>query len=210
MNLFIGGDLVDLIAVKDKNYIIKFGLPSEIDNNLQARLVIQTANKVKQVVFGCIEGSLNSLLALSNNKVAKLWIDMNPNMTSDQRQTPAPTRINDAKTSQSSTRLGIFAFTGSRDSTELNDVKHLMSPESEAEDSQDENHARHDGEDGATKDNVDIRYLMPGHMPKYLRIDNDIKNGLYHLTELMKEYSNFDVLALERDVTRTLELELDK
>ena len=95
MNLFIGGDLVDLIAVKDKNYIIKFGLPSEIDNNLQARLVIQTANKVKQIVFGCIEGSLNTLLALSNNKIAKLWIDMNPNMSSDQRE-PAPTRISDA------------------------------------------------------------------------------------------------------------------
>ena len=47
-------------------------------------------------------------------------------------------------------------------------------------------------------------------MPKYLRIDGDIKTGLLHLTELMKEYSNFDVLALERDVTRTLELELDK
>ena len=30
------------------------------------------------------------------------------------------------------------------------------------------------------------------------------------MTDLMKEYSNFDVLALERDVTRTLELELDK
>ena len=40
MNLVIGGDLVDLISVKDKNYIINFGLPSEIDNNLQARLVI--------------------------------------------------------------------------------------------------------------------------------------------------------------------------
>ena len=51
---------------------------------------------------------------------------------------------------------------------------------------------------------------MPGHMPKYLRIDQDIKQGLLHLTELMKDYSNFDVLALERDVTRTLELELDK
>ena len=47
-------------------------------------------------------------------------------------------------------------------------------------------------------------------MPKYLRIDQDIKQGLLHLTELMKDYSNFDVLALERDVTRTLELELDK
>ena len=43
-----------------------------------------------------------------------------------------------------------------------------------------------------------------------MRIDKDVKDGLYRLTELMKDYSNFDVLALERDVTRTLELELDK
>ena len=127
MNLFIGGDLVDLISVKDKNYIIKFGLPSEIDNNLQARLVIQTANKVKQVVFGSIEGSVNSLIALSNKKIAKLWIDMDPSMTSEKRE-PASARISDAKNSQSSTRLGIFIYTGGRDSTELNDVKHLMSP----------------------------------------------------------------------------------
>ena len=85
-----------------------------------------------------------------------------------------------------------------------------MSPESESEDSEEGDNRGMYGDDGVTKDNVDIRYLMPGHMPKDLRIDNDIKNGLYHLTELMKEYSNFDVLALERDVTRTLELELDK
>ena len=52
--------------------------------------------------------------------------------------------------------------------------------------------------------------MMPTHMPAYLRIDQDIKNGLLRLTDLMKDYSNFDVLALERDVTRTLELELDK
>ena len=51
---------------------------------------------------------------------------------------------------------------------------------------------------------------MPGHMPQYLRIDTDVKEGLVRLSDLMKSYSNFDVLALERDVTRTLELELDK
>lgn len=115
MNLVIGGDLVDLISVKDKNYIINFGLPSEIDNNLQARLVIQTANKVKQVIFGSIAGSLNSLLALSNNKVAKLWIDMDPSMNSQKRE-PEPTRISDAKNSQCSTRLCILVYTGSKDS----------------------------------------------------------------------------------------------
>ncbi len=67
LNLFIGGDLVDLISLEDKKYQISFGLPTEIDNDLQARLVIQTANKVKQTVYGSIEGSLNSLLAMSNN-----------------------------------------------------------------------------------------------------------------------------------------------
>ena len=34
MNLIIGGDLVDIISLKDKKYQIKFGLPSEIDNDL--------------------------------------------------------------------------------------------------------------------------------------------------------------------------------
>lgn len=208
MNLFIGGDLIDLIAVKDKSYTISFGLPAEIDNDLQAHLVIQTSNKVKQVKFGSISGSLNSLLALSNNKVAKLWIDMDPTMNAEKRQ-PEPKRISDAKNSSCSTRLGIFVFTGSKDSTQLNDVKHLLSPESEGEFDEEPSRSRQDADD-APKEQVDIRYLMPGHMPKYLRIDQDIKEGLYRLTELMKEYSNFDVLALERDVTRTLELELDK
>lgn len=82
MNLFIGGDLVDLISLQDKKYKINFALPNEIDNDLKARLVIQTANKVKQVIYGSLEGSLNSLLALSNNQVAKLWITLDPSMTS--------------------------------------------------------------------------------------------------------------------------------
>ena len=116
MNLFIGGDLVDLIAVKDKSYMISFGLPAEIDNDLQARLVIQTANKVKQSVFGSISGSLNSLLALSNNKVAQLWIDMEPSMATSNRQ-PESKRISEAKNSSCPTRLSIFAFTGSKDAT---------------------------------------------------------------------------------------------
>ena len=84
-----------------------------------------------------------------------------------------------------------------------------MEPESDGGEQEDNVNSRQEGEE-TQKEQVDIRYLMPGHMPKYLRIDEDIKNGLYKLTELMKEYSNFDVLALERDVTRTLELELDK
>lgn len=40
MNLVIGGDLVDLISLRDKKYQINFGLPSEIENDLQVSLVI--------------------------------------------------------------------------------------------------------------------------------------------------------------------------
>ena len=91
------------------------------------------------------------------------------------------------------------------------DVTHLLSPQSEGEESdEDASHARQEADEETTKEQVDIRYLMPNHIPQYMRIDKDIKDGLYRLTELMKDYSNFDVLALERDVTRTLELELDK
>lgn len=211
MNLFIGGDLVDLISLEDKKYQIKYALPSEIDNELKARLVIQTANKVRQVVYGSIEGSLNSLLALSNSKVAKLWINMDAAMNSS-KGSPASVKISDAKSSNSSTCLSILVYTGGKESTQLNDVKEYLSPRALAEqDSDDAEDLTQTKKKEVPKEQlIDIRYLMPGHMPQYLRIDTDIKEGLLRLQDLMSDYSNFDVLALERDVTRTLELELDK
>ena len=45
---------------------------------------------------------------------------------------------------------------------------------------------------------TDVRYLMPSHMPSYLRIDKDVKESLITLATLTKQYSSFDVLALER------------
>lgn len=138
MNLFIGGDLVDLISLEDKSYQIKYALPSEIDNELKARLIIQTANKVRQVVYGSIEGSLNSLLALSNSKVAKLWINMDAAMTSS-KANPASVKISDAKSSNSSVCLSVLVYTGGKESTQLDDRKAYLSPRALAEqDSDDE------------------------------------------------------------------------
>jgi len=62
----------------------------------------------------------------------------------------------------------------------------------------------------ALEKNLDVRYLMPSHMPRYLRIDKDVKQALIKLSTMIKEYSNFDVLALDREVTRTMEIELDR
>lgn len=107
-----------MISIEDKKYTINFGLPTEIDNDLKARLVIQTSNKVKQVIYGSIEGSLNSLLAMSNNQVAKLWIQLDPEMMSG-KATVAPVRISDAKNCQSPVRVALLLYTGSKESTEL-------------------------------------------------------------------------------------------
>lgn len=94
----------------------------------------------------------------------------------------------------------------------MDNIERLLSPRSDVGDVSDEH--EEDGLnhrlDDAKPDVTDVRYLMPAHMPQYLRIDQDVKEGLLRLTDLMRQYSNFDVLALERDVTRTLELELDK
>ena len=51
---------------------------------------------------------------------------------------------------------------------------------------------------------------MPEHMPSYLRIDKDIREGLFKLSKTVKEYSAFDVIQLDREMTRKLELELDR
>jgi hypothetical protein len=51
---------------------------------------------------------------------------------------------------------------------------------------------------------------MPEHMPSYLRIDNDIKQQLINLQRLQREYSQFDVIKLDRDINRKLEIALDR
>ena len=153
-------------------------------------------------------------MAYSNNQVAKLWINLDPLMSVNK---PVPESINfkDAKSSSSGVRLCILAFTGSKTQTNLDDVSQLVTPRSDGEESEIDGDEELEVGRRRTADELataiqDVRYIMPGHMPKYLRIDHDIKEGLLRLTDLMKKYSNFDVLALERDVTRTLELELDK
>ena len=51
---------------------------------------------------------------------------------------------------------------------------------------------------------------MPRNMSAFLRIDNDIKEGLLKVQQLIKEYADFDSVALEHKMARILELELDK
>ena len=83
VNLFfqVGGDLVDLVSLADTDYQMDYAVPVEVHNNLQATLVVQTPNKVKQVVYGKLSGTLNSLLAMSNNQVAKFFVELDVKRT---------------------------------------------------------------------------------------------------------------------------------
>lgn len=51
---------------------------------------------------------------------------------------------------------------------------------------------------------------MPQHMPTYLRIDQDIKEGLIKVAKYASEYASFNIEQLEWQTQRKLELELDK
>ena len=55
---------------------------------------------------------------------------------------------------------------------------------------------RHDHE---SEDVEHDRFRIPSHMPRYLRIDLDIKGKLVHLEKLMNEYAEFDIVQLDRD-----------
>jgi len=52
--------------------------------------------------------------------------------------------------------------------------------------------------------------LMPPHMPSYLRIDQDIQEGLIKVAKYANEYANFNIQQLEWQIQRKLELGLDE
>ena len=56
----------------------------------------------------------------------------------------------------------------------------------------------------------DDRFHIPKQIPSYLRIDVDVKNGLINLQKLIKEYAQFDIVQLDREQMRKLEVSLDK
>ena len=76
MYFYVGGDLVDLISLADSDYEVTYQVPSTVDPELSAALVVQTAQKMRQVVYGKIEGTLNSLLSISSGEVAKMQVGM--------------------------------------------------------------------------------------------------------------------------------------
>ncbi len=47
-------------------------------------------------------------------------------------------------------------------------------------------------------------------MPTYLRIDQDVKEGLIKVAHFANEYASFNIEHLEWQTQRKLELELDK
>jgi hypothetical protein len=47
-------------------------------------------------------------------------------------------------------------------------------------------------------------------MPTYLRIDQDVKEGLIKVAHYANEYASFNIEHLEWQTQRKLELELDK
>jgi hypothetical protein len=92
----VGGDLVDLVSLADQDYEITYAVPKEVENDLNAKIVIQTAQKVRQVVYGRLEGSLNSLMAMSNNVVAKMWLDIDLSANAENSAQKQSTKFNAA------------------------------------------------------------------------------------------------------------------
>jgi len=80
------------------------------------------------VIYGQLEGSLNSLMALSNNVVAKLWLDLDLNATSDNTALRKSTKFNSSSSSSAATKLGVLVFTGARDSKDLENAASVISP----------------------------------------------------------------------------------
>ena len=151
---------------------------------------------------------------MSNNQVAKFFIDLDVHRTGTSSEIKAK-KFGDSVISNQAHRLSVLVFTGPKDAGARAFAEAgatMASPRSarkrfvpaDTVDCLDEKTKK------TLEKQLDIRYLMPSHMPQYLRVDKDVKEGLIKLSQMIKDYSNFDVLALDREVTRTMEIELDR
>ena len=150
---------------------------------------------------------------MSNNTVAKFFLELDVRRK-DTDPALKPRKFSDSVISDSPNRISILVFTGSKENgARAFRESDLVSPDctSSAKKMMD---ALVAGVDARTQEvirkHLDVRYLMPSHMPQYLRIDKDVRAELLKLSRMIKQYSNFDVLALDREVTRTMEIELDR
>jgi hypothetical protein len=167
------------------------------------------------VVYGKLEGTLTSFLAMSNNQVAKFFIDLDVRRTASSPAIEAR-KFGDSVISNHPHRLSVLVFTGPKDAglRAFREAGATMASPQSARKKTKALAGEADEMDEKTRKTLekqlDLRYLMPNHMPQYLRIDKDVRDGLIKLSHMIKEYSNFDVLALDREVTRTMEIELDR
>ena len=91
-----------------------YAIPKDVDNALTASMEIKTPNKVKQVVYGKLEGTLNSLLAMSNNQVAKIFINLDVRRSGSSPAIEAK-KFSDSVISNQPHRLSILVFCGTKE-----------------------------------------------------------------------------------------------
>lgn len=52
--------------------------------------------------------------------------------------------------------------------------------------------------------------MIPPHMPTWLRIDLDIKNGLVNLNKVTRQYTEMDIRFLKQDAEEKMDNEFTK
>lgn len=161
-----------------------------------------SSQKVNQTTYAEVSGSLSEVVNALRQGVITGTIDL---------RNPSPISFNEMlhpKSQPAGDNLVIYVYVGTKEQGEQALLAKKIEEEGEdfASDSE-------DAEERQLMENVDqndVRFLMPEHMPKYLRIDKDIKEGLIALARLVKKYSQFDVIGLDREINRKLELSLDR
>ena len=128
---------------------------------------------------------------MSNNQVAKFFINLDVKRTCNDPEMEAK-KFSDSVISNSKNRISVLVFTGTKENgvRAFRDAGLTASPDSALKRKKKLTDAQDLGLDPKTKEtlekHLDVRYIMPSHMPQYLRIDKDVKDALIKLSHMIK------------------------
>ena len=210
VHLVVNENLMDLVQLGDANFTMYYCVTKEQPADTTCSIKVLSSQKINQVAYCEATGLLNDLIKLLQiqGEAVHLWLDL------DHQGQLTFNQINDIKRPLATNRINVYAYIGTKEQGraaievkkesveyDLSLAPHMMS---------DDSAMKADKHLIEKVENTDVRFLMPDQMPTYLRIDKDIREGLVNLAKHVKEYSQFDVLQLDREMTRKLELELDR
>jgi len=215
----VNGEAVDQFDIED-NFLMEWGLEETKEDDLIV-LRVATNGNPEDLYYCKIEDTMERLKEDIGNGVRTYWLSFSTMETLGTAKS-----FEEIHLSTSVNRMGILVHIAENDDeikVALNDQNSDVSSNHSALSAlSDQSVGRRNSFQGLADEfkpppldaskmtPEEVKAMIPPHMPAWLRIDVDIKNGLVNLNQVTRQYTEMDIKFLKQDAEEKMENEFMK